>query len=53
MYMCLYTSFTRPLLVILDRNMDLATALHHTWTYQALVHDVFVRIIHVQTYSAL
>ena len=24
--------------------MDLATALHHTWTYQALVHDVFVSI---------
>lgn len=33
-------SFSRPLLVILDRNMDLATSLHHTWTYQALVHDV-------------
>jgi hypothetical protein len=33
-------SFQRPLLVILDRNLDLATMLHHTWTYQALVHDV-------------
>ena len=33
-------SFQRPLLVILDRNMDLATPLHHTWTYQALTHDV-------------
>jgi hypothetical protein len=33
--------FTRPLLIILDRNMDLATPLHHTWTYQALAHDVF------------
>ncbi|XP_077992869.1 sec1 family domain-containing protein 1-like [Glandiceps talaboti] len=33
-------SFQRPLLVILDRNMDLATPLHHTWTYQALAHDV-------------
>lgn len=33
-------SFSRPLLVILDRNVDLATPLHHTWTYQALVHDV-------------
>ena len=30
----------RPLLVILDRNMDMATPLHHTWTYQALAHDV-------------
>ncbi|XP_064624116.1 sec1 family domain-containing protein 1-like [Lineus longissimus] len=33
-------SFQRPLLVILDRNIDLATPFHHTWTYQALVHDV-------------
>ncbi|XP_005093606.1 sec1 family domain-containing protein 1 [Aplysia californica] len=33
-------SFQRPLLVILDRNIDLATMLHHTWTYQALSHDV-------------
>lgn len=32
--------FQRPLLVLLDRNMDMATPLHHTWTYQALVHDV-------------
>jgi len=33
-------SFQRPLLVLLDRNMDLATPFHHTWTYQALAHDV-------------
>jgi len=33
-------SFQRPLLVILDRNIDLATPFHHTWTYQALAHDV-------------
>ena len=33
-------SFQRPLLLIVDRNIDLATPLHHTWTYQALVHDV-------------
>ncbi|XP_042204371.1 sec1 family domain-containing protein 1-like [Homarus americanus] len=33
-------SFQRPLLVIVDRNVDLATPLHHTWTYQALAHDV-------------
>ncbi|ELU01084.1 hypothetical protein CAPTEDRAFT_149404 [Capitella teleta] len=33
-------SFQRPLLVILDRNIDLATPFHHTWTYQALSHDV-------------
>ncbi|XP_037083915.1 sec1 family domain-containing protein 1-like [Pollicipes pollicipes] len=33
-------AFQRPLLVVLDRNMDLATPLHHTWTYQAMAHDV-------------
>lgn len=33
-------SFQRPLLVLVDRNVDLATPLHHTWTYQALTHDV-------------
>lgn len=33
-------SFNRPLLVILDRQIDLATPLHHTWTYQALTHDL-------------
>lgn len=33
-------SFQRPLLIVLDRNLDLATMLHHTWTYQALCHDV-------------
>ena len=32
--------FQRPLLVLLDRNIDMATPLHHTWTYQALIHDV-------------
>lgn len=30
----------RPILVIADRNIDLATMLHHTWTYQALIHDI-------------
>lgn len=33
-------SFQRPLLVLVDRNIDMATPLHHTWTYQALAHDV-------------
>lgn len=33
-------SFQRPILLILDRNVDMATPLHHTWTYQALAHDV-------------
>ena len=29
-------SFQRPLLIVLDRNVDMATPLHHTWTYQVL-----------------
>jgi hypothetical protein len=29
-------------LVILDRNVDMTTPLYHTWTYQALAHDVHV-----------
>ncbi|XP_037959529.1 protein sly1 homolog isoform X2 [Teleopsis dalmanni] len=33
-------SFQRPVLLLLDRNIDLATPLHHTWSYQALVHDL-------------
>lgn len=33
-------NFHRPLLIILDRNVDMATPLHHTWTYQALAHDL-------------
>ncbi|XP_053693499.1 protein sly1 homolog [Sabethes cyaneus] len=33
-------SFQRPLLILMDRNLDMATPLHHTWTYQALAHDV-------------
>ncbi|EDQ88702.1 uncharacterized protein MONBRDRAFT_32644 [Monosiga brevicollis MX1] len=33
-------SFQRPVLVLLDRQLDMATVLHHTWTYQALVHDI-------------
>ncbi|BGP18919.1 hypothetical protein JCM10213_005495 [Rhodosporidiobolus nylandii] len=32
--------FGRPLLVILDRNVDLVPMLSHSWTYQALVNDV-------------
>ena len=32
---------SRPLLIILDRNMDVGTMLHHTWSYQCLAHDIF------------
>jgi len=30
----------RPLLCVLDRDLDLVTMLHHTWTYQAMAHDI-------------
>uniref|UniRef100_A0A0R3RUU6 Sec1 family domain-containing protein 1 n=1 Tax=Elaeophora elaphi TaxID=1147741 RepID=A0A0R3RUU6_9BILA len=30
----------RPVLIIADRSMDIATMLRHTWTYQALIHDL-------------
>lgn len=30
----------RPVLIILDRNVDLIPMLSHSWTYQSLVHDV-------------
>lgn len=33
-------SSSRPLLVLLDRNVDLVPMLAHSWTYQALVQDV-------------
>lgn len=28
------------MLIVVDRSVDMATPFHHTWTYQALVHDV-------------
>ncbi|KAI5818739.1 Sec1-like protein [Pyronema omphalodes] len=34
------SSQARPVLVILDRNIDLVPMLSHSWTYQSLVHDV-------------
>ncbi|KAF2458485.1 putative Golgi transport protein Sly1 [Lineolata rhizophorae] len=30
----------RPVLVVVDRNVDLIPMLSHSWTYQSLVHDV-------------
>lgn len=33
------SSFRRPLLLLMDRDFDLQAMMHHTWTYQALVHD--------------
>ncbi|MDA4133669.1 MAG: Sec1 family protein, partial [Thaumarchaeota archaeon] len=34
------TPASRPVLIILDRNVDLIPMLSHSWTYQSLVHDV-------------
>ncbi|KAI1847102.1 hypothetical protein JX266_006977 [Neoarthrinium moseri] len=34
------TAASRPVLIILDRNVDLNPMLSHSWTYQSLVHDV-------------
>ncbi len=34
------TPASRPVLVIVDRNVDLIPMLSHSWTYQSLVHDV-------------
>jgi len=33
-------SFNRPVLVILDRNIDMTSLVSHTWTYVPLIHDV-------------
>ncbi|KAI8984658.1 Sec1-like protein [Mycotypha africana] len=30
----------RPVLILLDRSMDLTPMLSHSWTYEALIHDV-------------
>ena len=34
------TPSSRPVLVIVDRNVDLIPMLSHSWTYQSLIHDV-------------
>lgn len=33
-------SSSRPILILVDRNVDLTPMLSHSWTYQSLVHDV-------------
>jgi hypothetical protein len=33
-------STSRPVLIIVDRNVDLVPMLSHSWTYQSLIHDV-------------
>lgn len=34
------TPLSRPVLIIVDRNVDLIPMLSHPWTYRSLVHDV-------------
>ncbi|KAG8678390.1 Vesicle trafficking between the ER and Golgi, partial [Ceratobasidium sp. 395] len=34
------SGLSRPVLILWDRNLDLVPMLSHSWTYQALVHDV-------------
>ena len=34
------TPSSRPVMVIVDRNVDLVPMLSHSWTYQSLIHDV-------------
>uniref|UniRef100_A0A7S2KFE3 Sec1 family domain-containing protein 1 n=1 Tax=Bigelowiella natans TaxID=227086 RepID=A0A7S2KFE3_BIGNA len=35
------SAYKRPLVILLDRNMDLSVPLHHPWTYCSLVNDIF------------
>ena len=35
-----YSTPSRPVLIIMDRNVDIVPMLSHSWTYQSLVHDV-------------
>ena len=35
------TSTNRPLLILLNRSIDLYTMLHHPWKYISLLHDIF------------
>ncbi|SOV77324.1 Sec1 family protein, putative [Plasmodium sp. gorilla clade G3] len=42
----------RPLLILADREIDLSVMIQHSWTYQALIHDVFdikLNKINIQT----
>lgn len=33
-------SFRRPVLILVDRNLDLGTPLQHQWAYQPMTHDL-------------
>ncbi|OJU53234.1 MAG: hypothetical protein BGN96_09730 [Bacteroidales bacterium 45-6] len=33
-------SYNRPVLLLVDRNIDLSVMISHAWSYQALIHDL-------------
>ena len=35
------STINRPLLLIVDRSVDISIMMHHPWTYQSLLFDVF------------
>lgn len=35
------SSNNRPVLILLDRDIDLSTMVNHSWIYQGLIHDVY------------
>ncbi|KAH8583636.1 Sec1 family [Cryptosporidium sp. chipmunk genotype I] len=34
-------SNNRPVLILLDRDIDLSTMINHSWIYQGLIHDIY------------
>jgi len=43
-----HSGFQRPVLVLLDRGVDVPIMMHHPWTYHAMAADLFeVRLNHV------
>jgi sec1 family domain-containing protein 1 len=47
-----YIPASRPVLIIVDRKIDLIPMLSHSWTYQSLVHDVLKMRLNRITVSA-
>lgn len=47
-----YIPSSRPVLIIVDRKIDLIPMLSHSWTYQSLVHDVLKMHLNRITVSA-
>lgn len=43
----------RPLLILLDRDIDISVMLQHSWTYKSLVHDMFGIAGHQVTFTVI